>query len=90
MRPMFHGLYLLLCELHQALVEPQTDSYRTPKIFLQGGIWALTYSKLESGSIEGTGMKTFDGGKWTWFMFHGKCFDGLRIPTFIQHVFSLF
>ena len=90
MRLMCPGLYLLQCKLHPSLVEPRTDSGRTPKIFLQGGIWVLTYSKPESGNIEGPGMKTFNGGKWTWFMFHGERFDGWMISTFIQHMFSLF
>ncbi|KJA18288.1 hypothetical protein HYPSUDRAFT_45470 [Hypholoma sublateritium FD-334 SS-4] len=43
----------------------------TPKIFLQGAIWALTYSKLERGSEALRSNTKFDGGKWTWFMFHG-------------------
>ncbi|KJA17382.1 hypothetical protein HYPSUDRAFT_46467, partial [Hypholoma sublateritium FD-334 SS-4] len=43
----------------------------TPKIFLQGAIWALTYSKPERGSEALRGDNKFNGGKWTWFMFHG-------------------
>ncbi len=50
MRPMCPGLYLFLCELHQPLVEPQTDSYRTPKIFLQGGYGPLRILSLKAAA----------------------------------------